>query len=137
MTSVFDLIRHRPRVMQSLAPAYEQFLTDRAWLNREKGTGGVDEQGRPMESRGQLGPFPAKISPPNTSEQRQLDRWTTERAFILQIASDVRPLESDTVDVLTREGRRRYRVLGGVEERRAAWGENLVWHVPVAATDEY
>lgn len=134
---VINLVRSTPRIFPSVRESYEAWMTDQAWLLREVASGGIDPFGAPNENAKDWGPYAARLSTPNQQERREADRYTTDTVYVLQMASDIEPVDSDRVRVREADGPdRTYRVIGDVQRRQAAWGDIPVWHMMLAILTE-
>jgi hypothetical protein len=136
VSRILEMVRARPRIFAPVRESYEAWMTDQAWLLRSTASGGVDAFGAPAEQAHDWGPYAAKLSTPSQQERREADRYTTDTVYVLQIASDVGPVDSDRVRVRSDGTDRTYRIIGDVQRRRAAWGDTPVWHMMVAILTE-
>lgn len=145
MARVVGRGRSSPRVYGRLTDTLGQTLTDQAWIVREaRRPGTVD--GTPNFQQLSYGPYAGLLSNPTWAERRQSDRYETDVTHTLAIASDVRPLPSDLIDVSAGPNDSataaqndipvvRYRVLD-VQERTSRFGSTAIFHLQLTRLEE-
>jgi hypothetical protein len=136
--------KRAPRGYDKAARSVYAMLPDQAYIVRELDTGQVDD-GTPILTATDYGPYRARISPVARTEQRDSDKYTAVESHTLQIATDLIIVESDLFDIVCQDPTRssspgvllRYRVPTGVAPRTPGWRTPLIWRVPIQLTTEY
>jgi hypothetical protein len=140
----FGLVRKEPRGFRIAAQGVYSMLVDEASVVRQSDEGEVDD-GTPILTSTDYGPYASRISPVQRQETREQDKYTAVESHTLQIATDLIIVESDLFDIVCQDPTRtsgpgevlRYRVVSGVAPRTPGWRAPLIWHVPVQLTTEY